>query len=107
MAILVSVDSTAPFIGVFGRSGASTALLAIRTAGQATADKMAGLIGESLIMTALGLAVASPAVLGHNALVRRNNGVPQELNRFAHDLHAYFVTATRVGQRQARPRLYR
>lgn len=92
---------------MFGRSGASTALLAIRTAGQATADKMAGLIGESLIMTALGLAVASPAVLGHNALVRRNNGVPQELNRFAHDLHAYFVTATRVGQRQARPRLYR
>ena len=79
------------------RSEVSTELLAIRTAGQATADKVAGPIGESLIMTALGLAVASHAVLGHNVLVRRNNGVPQELNRFAHDLHAYFVTAARVG----------
>src|ERR671910_823227 len=63
--------------------------LAIGTAGQAT-------IGEALIMTALGLAVAIPAVLGYNALVRGNKGVLQKLNRFAHDLHAYFVTGARV-----------
>ena len=63
---------------------------------QATIDKVAGPIGESLIMTALGLAVAIPAVLGYNALVRGNKGVLQKLNRFAHDLHAYFVTGARV-----------
>ena len=65
-------------------------------AGQATIDKVAGPIGESLIMTALGLAVAIPAVLGYNALVRGNKGVLQKLSRFAHDLHAYFVTGARV-----------
>jgi biopolymer transport protein ExbB len=65
-------------------------------AGQATIDKVAGPIGEALIMTALGLAVAIPAVLGYNALVRGNKAVISKLNRFAHDLHAYFVTGARV-----------
>ena len=65
-------------------------------AGQATIDKVAGPIGEALVMTALGLAVAIPAVLGYNALVRGNKGVLSKLNRFAHDLHAYFVTGARV-----------
>jgi biopolymer transport protein ExbB len=97
LAILASVGSTAPFIGLFGTVwGIYHALLAIGTAGQATIDKVAGPIGEALIMTALGLAVAIPAVLGYNALVRGNKGVLQKLNRFAHDLHAYFVTGARV-----------
>ncbi len=98
LAILASVGSTAPFVGLFGTVwGIYHALLSIGAAGQATIDKVAGPIGESLIMTALGLAVAIPAVLGYNALVRGNKGVLQKLNRFAHDLHAYFVTGARVG----------
>ncbi|MHB1199541.1 MAG: MotA/TolQ/ExbB proton channel family protein [Polaromonas sp.] len=97
LAILASVGSTAPFVGLFGTVwGIYHALLSIGTAGQATIDQVAGPVGESLIMTALGLAVAIPAVLGYNALVRGNKGVLQKLNRFAHDLHAYFVTGARV-----------
>ena len=97
LAILASVGSTAPFIGLFGTVwGIYHALLSIGTAGQATIDKVAGPIGEALIMTALGLAVAIPAVLGYHALVRGNKSVLQKLSRFAHDLHAYFVTGARV-----------
>ena len=97
LAILASVGSTAPFVGLFGTVwGIYHALLSIGAAGQATIDKVAGPIGESLIMTALGLAVAIPAVLGYNALVRGNKGVLQKLSRFAHDLHAYFVTGARI-----------
>ena len=97
LAILASVGSTAPFVGLFGTVwGIYHALLSIGMAGQATIDKVAGPIGESLIMTALGLAVAIPAVLGYNALVRGNKGISHQLNRFAHDLHAYFVTGARV-----------
>ncbi|MBP6896082.1 MAG: MotA/TolQ/ExbB proton channel family protein [Gammaproteobacteria bacterium] len=97
LAILASVGSTAPFIGLFGTVwGIYHALLGIGTAGQATIDKVAGPIGEALIMTALGLAVAIPAVLGYNALVRGNKFVLNKLNSFAHDLHAYFVTGGRV-----------
>lgn len=97
LAILASVGSTAPFVGLFGTVwGIYHALLSIGTAGQATIDQVAGPVGESLIMTALGLAVAIPAVLGYNALVRGNKDVLQKLNRFAHDLHAYFVTGARV-----------
>ncbi len=99
MAILASVGSTAPFVGLFGTVwGIYHALLGIGAAGQATIDKVAGPIGEALIMTALGLAVAIPAVLGYNALVRGNKGVLHKLNRFGHDLHALFVTGARVGQ---------
>jgi biopolymer transport protein ExbB len=97
LAVLASVGSTAPFVGLFGTVwGIYHALLGIGAAGQATIDKVAGPIGEALIMTALGLAVAIPAVLGYNALVRGNKGVLHKLNRFAHDLHAYFVTGARV-----------
>jgi biopolymer transport protein ExbB len=97
LAILASVGSTAPFVGLFGTVwGIYHALLAIGTSGQATIDKVAGPIGETLIMTAMGLAVAIPAVLGYNALVRGNKSVLYKLNRFAHDLHAYFVTGSRV-----------
>jgi biopolymer transport protein ExbB len=97
LAVLASVGSTAPFVGLFGTVwGIYHALLSISAAGQATIDKVAGPIGEALIMTALGLAVAIPAVLGYNALVRGNKSVLFKLNRFAHDLHAYFVTGARV-----------
>ncbi len=98
LAILASVGSTAPFVGLFGTVwGIYHALLAIGTSGQSTIDKVAGPIGEALIMTALGLAVAIPAVLGYNALVRGNKFVLSRLSSFAHDLHAYFVTGARVG----------
>jgi biopolymer transport protein ExbB len=98
LAILASAGSTAPFVGLFGTVwGIYHALMSIGMAGQATIDKVAGPIGEALIMTALGLAVAIPAVLGYNALVRANKNVIARLNRFAHDLHAYFVTGARVG----------
>ena len=98
LAILASVGSTAPFVGLFGTVwGIYHALISIGLSGQATIDKVAGPVGEALIMTALGLAVAIPAVLGYNALVRGNKGVLGKLNSFAHDLHAYFVTGARVG----------
>src|SRR6218665_2793169 len=97
LAILASVGSTAPFIGLFGTVwGIYHALLSIGPSGQSTIDKVAGPIGEALIMTALGLAVAIPAVLGYNALVRGNKSILGSLNSFAHDLHAYFVTGARV-----------
>jgi biopolymer transport protein ExbB len=97
LAVLASVGSTAPFIGLFGTVwGIYHALLSISTAGQATIDKVAGPVGEALVMTALGLAVAIPAVLGYNALVRGNKATLMKLNRFAHDLHSYFVTGSRV-----------
>lgn len=97
LAVLASVGSTAPFVGLFGTVwGIYHALMSISAAGQATIDKVAGPIGEALIMTAMGLAVAIPAVLGYNALVRGNKSVLMKLNRFAHDLHAYFLTGARV-----------
>ena len=106
LAVLASVGSTAPFVGLFGTVwGIYHALIAISAAGQATIDKVAGPIGEALIMTALGLAVAIPAVLGYNALVRGNKSVLFRLNRFAHDLHAYLVTGARVSAGSAGTRV--
>ena len=97
LAILASVGSTAPFVGLFGTVwGIYHALMKIGAAGQASIDQVAGPIGEALIMTALGLAVAIPAVLGYNALVRGNKHILAKLGRFAHDLHAYHVTGARV-----------
>jgi biopolymer transport protein ExbB len=97
MAILASVGSTSPFVGLFGTVwGIYHALMQIGMAGQATIDKVAGPIGEALIMTALGLAVAIPAVLGYNALVRANKAIITRMNRFAHDLHALLMTGSRV-----------
>jgi biopolymer transport protein ExbB len=97
LAILASVGSTSPFVGLFGTVwGIYHALMQIGMAGQATIDKVAGPIGEALIMTALGLAVAIPAVLGYNALVRANKSIVARMNRFAHDLHAFLITGSRV-----------
>jgi biopolymer transport protein ExbB len=97
LTVLASIASTAPFVGLFGTVwGIYHALLSIGAAGQVSIDQVAGPIGEELIMTALGLLVAIPAVLGYNTLVRGNKGINHQLNRFAHDLHAYFVTGARV-----------
>lgn len=92
LSILASVGSTAPFIGLFGTVwGIYHALVGIGVSGQAGIDKIAGPVGEALIMTAFGLAVAIPAVLSYNALVRSNKSVAGKLNRFAHQLHPYFL----------------
>jgi biopolymer transport protein ExbB len=97
LTVLASIASTAPFVGLFGTVwGIYHALLGIGAAGQVSIDQVAGPIGEALVMTALGLLVAIPAVLGYNALVRGNKGNAHRLNRFGHDLHAYFVTGNRV-----------
>lgn len=97
LAILASVGSTAPFVGLFGTVwGIYHALVGIGVSGQASIDKVAGPVGEALIMTAFGLAVAIPAVLSYNALTRANKGVLNKLNRFAHQLHAYFITGSPI-----------
>lgn len=99
LQILASVGSTAPFVGLFGTVwGIYHALVGIGTSGQASIDKVAGPVGEALIMTACGLVVAIPAVLGYNALTRSNKAILSQLSNFAHDLHAYLVTGGRVGQ---------
>lgn len=102
LAMLASIGSTAPFVGLFGTVwGIYHALMAIGASGTATIDHVAGPVGESLIMTAFGLFVAIPAVLGYNALTRANRTVVHKLNRFAHDLHAYLVADMRPGSRGA------
>jgi biopolymer transport protein ExbB len=98
MAFLATVGSTAPFVGLFGTVwGIYHALINIGLAGQASIDKVAGPVGEALIMTAIGLAVAVPAVLGYNWLIRRNKSVQDSLRNFAADLHAYLISGARVG----------
>mgnify|MGYP000961202340 CR=1 FL=1 len=97
LSLLASVGSTAPFVGLFGTVwGIYHALVGISQSGQASIDKVAGPVGEALIMTALGLAVAIPAVLGYNALVRSNRVILADLDAFAHDLHAFLATGARV-----------
>jgi biopolymer transport protein ExbB len=93
LAFLATVGSTAPFIGLFGTViGIYRALIKIGAAGQASIDAVAGPVGEALIMTALGLAVAVPAVLGYNWLIRRNKVVAEQLGAFSTDLHGYLVS---------------
>ena len=97
LTFLASTGATAPFIGLFGTVwGIYHALIAISSSGSAQIDQVAGPIGEALIMTAFGLAVAIPAVLGYNGINRSNRLVMADLNRFANDLLAYFVTGARV-----------
>jgi biopolymer transport protein ExbB len=97
MAVLASVGSTAPFVGLFGTVwGIYHALVSIGSSGQASIDKVAGPVGEALIMTALGLAVAIPATFGYNALLRGNKSIIARLNKFGFDLHALFVTGARA-----------
>jgi len=94
LAVLATVGSTAPFVGLFGTVwGIYHALVKIGMSGQASIDKVAGPVGEALIMTAIGLAVAVPAVLGYNFLVRRNKAVMEEVNAFGADLHAVLLAS--------------
>lgn len=100
--VLASVASSAPFVGLLGTVwGIYHALLAIGMSGQGTLDKVAGPVGEALIMTALGLAVAIPAVLAYNAFNRANRLLLAELDGFAHDLFAYMTTGKLMAQRHA------
>ena len=97
LTFLGSTGAVAPFIGLFGTVwGIYHALISISSSGSAQIDQVAGPIGEALIMTALGLAVAIPAVLGFNAINRANKLLVAELNRFGNDLLAYFVSGARV-----------
>ncbi len=102
LSFLASVGSTAPFVGLLGTvMGILSALINIGVAGQASIDKVAGPVGESLYMTAIGLGVAVPAVLGYNWLVRRNKVLQDSVGNFASDLHAYLLSGARVGQSEA------
>jgi biopolymer transport protein ExbB len=97
LAFLATVGSTAPFVGLFGTVwGIVNALTAIGVAGQASIDKVAGPVGEALIMTAIGLAVAVPAVLGYNWLVRRNKSAMDRIRSFGADLHAVLLSTPQL-----------
>jgi len=97
MVVLASVGATSPFVGLFGTVwGIYHALISISIAGQASLDKVAGPIGEALIMTAMGLAVAVPAVLGFNGLLRGNKSLMERANYFAHDVQAALLAGSRV-----------
>ncbi len=98
LTFLASVGSTAPFIGLFGTVwGIYHALVGLSGATQVVLDKVAGPVGEALIMTAAGLFVAIPAVLAYNAFTRSNRIVLAQLDGFAHDLHVYLTTGVRIG----------
>jgi len=97
LTFLGSTGAISPFIGLFGTVwGIYHALIAISSSGSAQLDQVAGPIGEALIMTALGLAVAIPAVLAFNAINRANKLMVADLNRFGNDLLAYFATGARI-----------
>jgi biopolymer transport protein ExbB len=99
LTALASVGATAPFVGLFGTVwGIYHALLAVSTTGTVQIDKVAGPVGEALIMTALGLVVAIPAVLAYNAFTRVNRLTLAELDGFAHDLHAHLTVGSRIAR---------
>lgn len=99
LSTLATVGSCSPFVGLFGTVwGIYNALIAIGISGQASIDKVAGPVGEALIMTAIGLGVAVPAVLAYNWLVRRNKVIVESLRKFAGDIHANLAMGVRGGQ---------
>jgi biopolymer transport protein ExbB len=99
LTVLASVGSSAPFVGLFGTVwGIYHALLAIGMSGQGTLDRVAGPVGEALVMTAVGLAVAIPAVLAYNTFVRANRMMLAELDSYAHDVFAFISTGARAGE---------
>ena len=103
LAFLATVGSTAPFVGLFGTVwGIYGALTKIGIAGQASIDKVAGPVGEALIMTAFGLFVAVPAVLGYNFLVRRNKSSMEEVRAFSADLHLVLISGAMSTSEEAR-----
>ena len=96
LAFLATVGSTAPFVGLFGTVwGILHALTSIGISGQASIDKVAGPVGESLIMTAIGLAVAVPAVMGYNWLIRRNKSAMERVRAFSGDVHNVLLAGKR------------
>jgi biopolymer transport protein ExbB len=102
LSVLATVGSTAPFVGLFGTVwGIYNALVTIGISGQASIDKVAGPVGEALIMTALGLAVAVPAVLGYNWLVRRNRVLLHAVKGFGSELHTLLLVEIDKRQRAA------
>ena len=104
LAFLATVGSTAPFIGLFGTVvGIYRALIRIGASGQASIDAVAGPVGEALIMTALGLVVAVPAVLAYNWLIRRNKSIMEDLAAFTNDVHGYIMSAGNVKPRMGGP----
>ena len=101
--LLATVGSTAPFVGLLGTVwGIYGALIRIGATGQASIDAVAGPVGEALIMTALGLFTAIPAVLAYNFFVRLNRVTYNQFDTFAHDLHDFFATGSRVGELAAK-----
>jgi biopolymer transport protein ExbB len=99
LAFLASVGSTAPFVGLLGTViGIYRALVNIGVAGQASIDKVAGPVGEALIMTAIGLVVAVPAVLGYNYLIRRNKAIQERIGNFSADVHGFLMSGARVAR---------
>lgn len=104
LAFLATVGATAPFIGLFGTViGIYRALIKIGLAGQASIDAVAGPVGEALIMTALGLAVAVPAVLAYNWLQRRNKAIAEDLSAFSNDVLGYLMSGGSVKPSNLRP----
>ena len=104
LAFLATVGSTAPFIGLFGTViGIYRALIKIGASGQASIDTVAGPVGEALIMTALGLVVAVPAVLAYNWLIRRNKSIMEDLAAFTNDIHGYIMSNGAVKPKMAGP----
>jgi biopolymer transport protein ExbB len=100
LAFLATVGSTAPFIGLFGTVvGIYRALIKIGSSGEASINTVAGPVGEALIMTALGLVVAVPAVLAYNWLIRRNKAIMEDLAAFTNDIHGYIMSAGSVKPR--------
>jgi biopolymer transport protein ExbB len=98
LTVLATVGSTAPFVGLLGTVwGIYHALTGIAASGQSSIEAVSGPVGEALIMTALGLFVAIPAVLGYNFFVRMNRVTNSQFDAFAHDLHDFFATGSRVG----------
>lgn len=99
LTVLATVGSTAPFVGLLGTVwGIYGALIRIGASGNASIDAVAGPVGEALIMTALGLFVAIPAVLAYNFFTRLNRVTNNKFDTFAHDLHDFFATGSRVGE---------
>ncbi len=103
LTVLATVGSTAPFVGLLGTVwGIYHALIRIGSSGDASISAVAGPVGEALIMTAIGLFVAIPAVLAYNFFVRLNRVTNNKFDTFAHDLHDFFATGARVGESPAR-----
>src|ERR1700729_4664153 len=104
LPVLASVGATAPFVGLLGTViGIYNALIAIGVSGQGSIEKVAGPVGEALIMTAIGLGVSVPALRGYNVPLRRNKTVQERVSHFTHELHAYLISGAKMGLGMDKP----